>query len=66
MIERRRRERINDCLNQLKKLVLEATQKDVRHRHIHRDRHRHTRTHTHARALICDARRIKRIILATV
>jgi len=30
MIERRRRERINDCLNQLKKLVLEATQKDVR------------------------------------
>ena len=34
MIERRRRERINDCLNQLKKLVLDATQKDVRHTHI--------------------------------
>ena len=30
MIERRRRERINDCLNQLKTLVLEATHKDVR------------------------------------
>jgi len=30
IIEKRRRERINDCLNQLKALVLEATQKDVR------------------------------------
>lgn len=29
LIERRRRERINDCLNQLKSLVLEASNKDV-------------------------------------
>ena len=29
LIERRRRERINDSLNQLKNLVLEATNKDV-------------------------------------
>ena len=29
LIERRRRERINECLNQLKQLVLEATNKDV-------------------------------------
>jgi len=32
LIERRRRERINDSLNQLKNLVLEATNKDVRRR----------------------------------
>jgi len=29
LIERRRRERINECLGQLKALVLEATNKDV-------------------------------------
>jgi len=29
LIERRRRERINECLGQLKSLVLEATNKDV-------------------------------------
>jgi len=29
LIERRRRERINESLNQLKNLVLEATNKDV-------------------------------------
>jgi len=30
LIERRRRERINECLGQLKALVLEAANKDVR------------------------------------
>lgn len=34
-MEKRRRARINNCLNELKTLILDATKKDVSHQFIH-------------------------------